>query len=277
MSKLPDKFVNQIVCGNNVEVLAGLPDGCIDLTVTSPPYDNLRTYKGFQFDFEGLAKQLWRVTAEGGVVVWVVADATVQGSETGTSFRQTLRFMDLGFRLHDTMIYAKNSYIPRSSSRYGDMFEYMFIFSKGAPKTFNPIMISCKTFGAKNNRANSNKEVGSAVANRNVVTIVKEKKPEHNIWVMFPSNTPYNHPAIYPKRLAHDHIISWSNPGDIVLDPFSGSGTTAEQANETGRKYLGVDISAEYCKIARDRVSYFADVAAAAETIKSTDFEELLV
>ena len=268
---------NQIICGNNVDVLASFPDDCIDLTVTSPPYDNLRTYKGFNFDFEGVAKELYRVTKTGGVVVWVVGDATINGSETGTSFKQALRFMEIGFRLHDTMIYAKSSYIPRSKARYGDQFEYMFVFSIGAPKTFVPIMVHCKTFGMKNDRSNSNKEIGSAVANRNEVTVVKEKKTDHNIWIMCPANTPYDHPAIYPKRLAHDHIISWSNEGDVVLDPFNGSGTTAKMAKETNRKYIGIDCSEEYCEIARKRLTYDMDITAQAEQLTTDDFNDLII
>ena len=273
--KLPDKFVNQIVCGNNVDVLAGLPDGCIDLTVTSPPYDNLRTYKGFQFDFEGLAKQLWRVTAEGGVVVWVVGDATVQGSETGTSFRQALRFMDLGFRLHDTMIYAKRFFVPLTHNRYEQKFEYMFVFSNGKPKTFNPIYEPCKTAGHVQNYTSS-KETSQSMRRKSEVRHILPTKIRPNFWTISPAGTKYLHPAIFPAELAHDHIVSWSNPGDIVLDPFSGSGTTVEQAKETGINYLGIDVSAEYCKIARDRVNFYADVATQAEELKSTDFEELL-
>lgn len=269
--------LNQIICADNVELLSQFPDECIDLTVTSPPYDNLRTYKGFNFDFEGVANQLYRVTKQGGVVVWVVADATINGSETGTSFKQALYFKEVGFNIHDTMIYAKNSYLYRSSNRYGDQFEYMFVLSKGRPKTFNPIMISCSTFGRKGIRLSSKDDYGAAPRYRGTVIAVKEKKTDHNIWIMCPSNTTYDHPAIFPKQLAHDHIISWSNEGDTVLDPFSGSGTTCEQAKETNRKYIGIDCSEEYCNIARKRLTYDMDIATDAEQLNSQDFEDLIV
>ena len=268
---------NKIICGNNVDVLATFPDDCIDLTVTSPPYDDLRTYKGFNFDFEGVAQQLYRVTKTGGVVVWVVGDATINGSETGTSFKQALRFMEIGFRLHDTMIYAKLDYAPKICKRYGDQFEYMFVLSIGAPRAFHPMMIPCKTYGTFRNRAFSNKESGSAIGNRDEVTAVRKTKVGHNIWMMRHANTQYDHPAIFPEKLARDHIISWSNEGDIVLDPFSGSGTTAKMAKETNRKFIGIDCSEEYCEIARKRLSYDIDIAAQAQQLTTEDFNDLII
>lgn len=250
-----DEYINSIICGDNVEVMRQMPDKCIDLTVTSPPYDNLRTYNGFSFNFEEVAQQLYRITKDGGVVVWVVADATIKGSETGTSFRQALFFMECGFNLHDTMIWEKTNPIPLTHNRYEQHFEYMFVFSKGSPKTFNPIKIPCATKGQIRNRKNSNKEEGSAVRNRNEVTVTKSEKIKGNVWEMPVSNTKYNHPAIFPEQLVQDHIITWSNPGDIVFDPFLGSGTTAKMALLNGRNYCGIDISEEYCDVARRRSS----------------------
>ena len=232
-----------------------LPNECIDLTVTSPPYDNLRTYKGFTWDFESVAKELYRVTKQGGVVVWIVGDATVNGSETGTSFKQALYFKEIGFNLHDTMIWKKTNPIPLTHNRYEQYFEYMFVFSKGSPITFNPIKIPCATKGQSRNRKNSNKEEGSAVRNRNEVTVTKSEKIKGNVWEMPVSNTKYNHPAIFPEQLANDHIVSWSNEGDIVLDPFLGSGTTAKMALLNNRNFIGFEISEEYCEIAEQRIS----------------------
>ena len=251
-----DRFLNQIICGDNVEVMRQMPDKCVDLTVTSPPYDNLRTYNGFSFDFEGIAKELYRITKQGGVVVWIVADATINGSETGTSFRQALHFMDCGFNLHDTMIYAKNSYMPLTHNRYEQQFEYMFVFSKGKPKTFNPIKIKSQTAGTKRNRGGSKaKEMSYAERLRNEKTTVNEYKQAPNIfWYDVGKNDKSIHNAPFPEQLAHDHIISWSNPGDFVFDPFIGSGTTAKMAYLNGRNYCGIDISEEYCEIARRRV-----------------------
>src|SRR5690554_5399491 len=175
--------LNKIYNMDCLEGMKDIPDNTIDLTVTSPPYDNLRTYNGYSFDFEGIAKELYRVTKDGGVVVWVVGDATIKGSETGTSFRQALFFKEIGFNLHDTMIYAKNSYMPLTHRRYEQAFEYMFIFSKGKPKTFNPIMISCKTVGTKRNRGISKaNEKEYAGRKRNEITTVNALKQHPNIF-----------------------------------------------------------------------------------------------
>jgi site-specific DNA-methyltransferase (adenine-specific) len=251
--------INKIYNENCLDTMAKMPDGFVDLTVTSPPYDNLRTYNGYSFDFEAVAKELYRVTKQGGVVVWVVGDATIKGSETGTSFRQALWFKDCGFNLHDTMIYRKINYVPLTHNRYEQEFEYMFVFSKGSPKTFNPIKIPCATKGQIRNRKNSNKEEGSAVRNRNEVTVTKSEKIKGNVWGMPVSNTKYNHPAIFPEQLAQDHIMSWSNEGDLVYDPFMGSGTTAKMAILNKRNWIGSEISQEYCEIAEKRIKELKD------------------
>lgn len=234
-----------------------LPDNSIDLTVTSPPYDNLRDYNGYVFPFEEIAQQLWRVTKPGGVVVWVVADATINGSETGTSFRQALYFMGLGFNLHDTMIYHKEP-PPLSHNRYEQHFEYMFCFSKSCLSKFNPIKIKSKNTGAK--RSGGMRQDGDSITRRNANGYVSKEKIKGNVWHINRSNggtsdlVARTHPAIFPEALARDHIISWSNPGDIVLDPMCGSGTTLKMAVEQGRQYIGIDISQEYVELSQRRV-----------------------
>ncbi len=254
--------INNIYCADSRLALQSLPDDYVDLTVTSPPYDNLRDYtKEFSaqmFDWRGIIKQLYRVTKSGGVVVWVVADATIKGSETGTSFRQALYAMDCGFNLHDTMIYEKKNYIPLTHNRYEQAFEYAFVLSKDKPKTFNPIMKENKTVRKRN--ATSDFSLSSGKKIRKPAT-TKKQSFQNNIWrynvgynVSTKDKDAFNHPAIFPEQLAHDHIISWSNPGDLVLDPFMGSGTVAKMAQETGRKYLGFDLSPEYVEIAKRRV-----------------------
>lgn len=227
------------------------------MTVTSPPYDNLRTYNGFEWDFEGIARELFRVTKDGGVVVWVVGDATVNGSETGTSFRQALYFKEVGFNIHDTMIYKKNKvpvYDPRHH-RYKNDFEYMFIFSKGKPKTFNPIKdVPVKSSG-QITRVQQRLPDGSFRRDR--VIQRGEWQARGVVWEYvtgIEDKIAYEHPAVFPEKLAEDHIVSWSNPGDIVLDPFGGSGTTAKMAILNGRNFISIDISEEYCEIARKRI-----------------------
>ena len=249
-----------LYCGDCAKVMAEhIPDTSIDLTLTSPPYDNLRTYNGYTFDFEAIAAQLWRVTKPGGVVVWVVGDATINGSETGTSFRQALRFMELGFNLHDTMIYEKNGPSYPDAVRYYQVFEYMFVLSKGAPKSVNLISDRENRYlfpwGKKTQRDKD------ALVESKTYYKGKPFGPRFNIWKILggrgfstTDNESYSHSAIFPEALARDHIFSWSNPGDVVLDPMMGSGTTGKMAVVTERRFIGIDISAEYVELARERI-----------------------
>lgn len=224
--------MNKIYNMDCLEGMKKLPNDSIDLTVTSPPYDKLRKYKGFSWDFKSVAKELYRITKPGGVVVWIVSDSTINGSETGTSFKQALFFKEIGFNIYDTMIWLKPSPAAPTESRYYDVFEYMFILSKGRPKTLN-LLCDRKNKSAGNV---SNCETRSGREQRRTLSkkrVVKE----------------------YSRRLANDHILSWSNKGDVVLDPFCGSGTTAKMAMLTGRKFIGFEISAEYCDIAEKRIA----------------------
>ena len=248
---------NQLICGHNVEVLRTFPDECIDLTVTSPPYDNLRDYNGYSFDFEGLAEQLYRVTKKGGVIVWVVGDAVIKGSESGTSFRQALHFKEIGFNLHDTMIYNRQSRFP-NINRYQQLFEYMFVISKGIPNTTN-IVKNIPNVEKPRTRMIKHRDRDGNWIKRKITT--GEYHDRGNIWKykVGGGNTSndkiaFNHPAIFPEKQAEDHIKSWSNEGDIVLDPFVGSGTTAKMAKYNKRKYIGIDISQEYIDIAKQRL-----------------------
>ena len=252
--------VNEVIAGNCAEVMAGWPDDCIDLTVTSPPYDNLRDYEGYTFDFESIATQLWRITKPGGVVVWVVGDAVKDGSETCTSFRQAIHFVELGFSLHDTMLYFAEKPLS-NDNRYQQCFEYMYVFSKGSPAVFNPIVDKAnKWAGSKNfgKRSQRNKS-GELIYGKQ--TEVPRFSRRLNLWkyktgkgYTTKDDFAFEHPAMYPEALARDHILSWSNPGDIVLDPMCGSGTTLKMAKQTGRRFIGIDISENYCAIARKRV-----------------------
>ena len=242
--------------GDCLEVIKSLPDASIDLTVTSPPYDNLRIYNGYSFDFEGIAKELYRVTKDGGVVVWVVGDATINGSETGTSFKQALYFKDIGFNLHDTMIYQKST-PPLTHNRYEQNFEYMFVFSKKKPKTFNGIRVERKYKDTRQNKAfrkNADNSIDYGYSTQNS-TVLKT-----NIWQIFAGGgnsdkLASKHPAPFPEQLAHDHIISWSNEGDTVLDCFLGSGTTGKVAKQLNRQFIGIEISPEYLEISKRRIN----------------------
>lgn len=246
--------MDNIFCMDCMEGMKAIKNDSIDLTVTSPPYDNLRKYKGFKWDFEGVANELFRITKPGGVVVWIVADGCIDGGESGTSFRQALYFQEIGFRIYDTMIWEKPSPQAPTEGRYYDVFEYMFVFSKGKPKTLNLLSDrKNKTVGHK-----ARKETRSCRENRKLKDGFRETKEysrRFNVWNIARGNNKTKHPAVFPLQLAKDHILSWSNPGDVVLDPFSGSGTTAVAAIETQRHYIGFEISKEYFDIAQERIN----------------------
>jgi site-specific DNA-methyltransferase (adenine-specific) len=248
--------INKVYNENCLDTMSRMPDGFIDLTVTSPPYDNLRAYNGYSFDFEAVAKELFRVTKKGGVVVWVVGDATIKGSETGTSFRQALYFKEIGFNLHDTMIWCKDSTAFPSSNRYFQATEYMFILSKGRPGKFNRIKDRKNKYAGATIHGTSRGKNGKTKRKTNSGT-VREYGSRFNYWIQptEKQSKNYGHPAMFPEKLARDHIISWSNKGDLVYDPFMGSGTTAKMAILEERNFIGSEVSEEYCKIIEERIN----------------------
>jgi len=244
---------------NCLETMGRMPDSYIDFVITSPPYDDIRNYNGYKFEFEMIAKELYRVVKEGGVIIWVVADATVNGSETGTSFKQALYFKKIGFSIHDTMIYYKNNPMPQTGNRYHQHFEYMFAFSKGTPKTFNPITEQTKYHGLANmkNRGQN----GSLEYEK--VERTKEKKVG-NVFcysvgggISTKDKIAFQHPAIFPEKLVADQINTWTNENDLVYDPFMGSGTTAKMAQILNRNWIGSEISKEYVEIAEERLNNY--------------------
>lgn len=254
--------INKIYNESNLDTMAKMPNDYIDLTVTSPPYDDLRQYNGYSFEFEKIAKELFRVTKMGGVIVWIVGDAVINGSESGSSFRQALYFMECGFNLHDTMIYKKHSASFPEKARYYQVFEYMFIFSKGKPKSINLIndkknkWAGDSSFGKSSYRQKN----GELVKKERIE--VKEFSVRENVWEVangygFSStdDIAFKHPAIFPEKLAQDHIYSWSNEGDLVYDCFGGSGTVAKMAHKLKRKWILSEISKEYCEIAQKRIN----------------------
>jgi len=245
----------RVIHGDCLEVMRDFAPGSFDAVITSPPYDNLREYGGYSFDFEPTAGQLWRVVKPGGVVVWVVGDATIDGDETGTSFRQALGFKALGFKLLDTMIYRKGGQgATGSNNAYWQDFEYMFVFVKGELATFNPI---CDRRNVTPPRTRLESQ-GHRLANGDTKgDRVIERQPfgrRFNVWQFHEAGTRIDHPAVFPLQLAKDHLRSWTNPDARVLDPFCGSGTTGVACAELGRDFCGIEISEEYCQIARQRI-----------------------
>ena len=250
--------------GDCLERMKEIPDGSVDLTVTSPPYDNLRTYNNTldwgEHVWKPVLRELFRVTKQGGVVVWIVNDATIKGSETGTSFRQALYAKEIGFNLHDTMIWNKGNFtaVGALKTSYCPVFEYMFIFSKKKPKTFNPIKDrKNKRFGDKYHQTVRQADGTTKDGHGKGKKRIAEYGQRHNIWLNYPeqSNTKRCHPAQYPENLVKDHIMTWSNEGDTVLDCFMGSGTTGKMALLNNRKFIGIEKDETYFKIAQDRIA----------------------
>ena len=265
--------VNKTYNESCLETMSKMPDNFIDCTVTSPPYDDIRNYNkkikglsdefnGYSFPFEEIAKELFRVTKKGGVVVWVINDATHKGSETLNSFRQALFFKEVGFRMHDTMIYRKLNPMPNAGKRYQQMFEYMFVLSKGSPKTTN-ISLRERSNKCEDKRTYRKKKFSrnkDGDFNENDY-YVKEMVPDYNIWDFYvgwgnttKDDVAFEHPAIFPEELAKRHIESWTNEGELIYDPFMGSGTTSKMSILSNRNYIGSELSEEYCIIESKRL-----------------------
>jgi site-specific DNA-methyltransferase (adenine-specific) len=248
----------RLIHGDCLIEMAKLPDKSVDLTVTSPPYDKLRTFNGcFVFDFDNIAKELLRVTKDGGVLVWIINDETVNCNETGTSFKQALYFKEIGFNLHDTMIWQKANPIPKTHNkvRYMASFDYMFVLSKGKPKTVNLIREPCIQKQAYTSNASWGREKNGTFKKGNNLSRTNETKIKKNVWVFAIGNKTINHPAVFPEKLAKDHIITWSNKNDLVLDPFMGSGTTGIACHNLDRDFIGIELNKEYFDIATKRIN----------------------
>lgn len=254
----------KLLNGDCLDAMRKIPDESVDLTVTSPPYDNLRTYNGnidqWNFDkFKLIAQEIYRVTKKNGIVVWIVNDATVNGSETGTSFKQALYFMECGFNLHDTMIWQKISPFQHKN-RYIQSFEYMFVFSKGMKKTANLICDRKNKWAGTQIHGTERQADGrtKSLSNKQKSKTVKEFGARLNIWDINPNkNNKTGHPAVFPLQLAKDHILTWSNENDVVLDPFMGSGTTGAACIETNRNFIGIEIDEKYYEIAKELIEKY--------------------
>ena len=259
--------LNKVYLGDSEVLLKELPDEYVDLVVTSPPYDNLRKYNGVgdtwnHEKFKKIANELERVLKPGGIIVWNVNDKTEGGSETGTSFRQALYFMDeCRLRLNDTMIWLKSNPMPQvKQPRYNQVFEYMFVFSKGAPKIFNPIMVPCKCAGQDYD--STCKNMGGENGRTKKHFKINNEKVDDNVWQFAIAQNKSPNPAVYPIELPKRHILSWTNEGDIVLDPFIGSGTTAFAAMELGRNFIGFEMNEEYFNWANEKIEEFSQKSA---------------
>ena len=266
-------IINQVFRGDSSDILSEIEDNSVDMIITSPPYDKLRNYGNTlnswnEEKFKCIATHLSRVLKEGGIIVWNVNDAVENGSRTCTSFRQVLFFVEeCGLKLNDTMIWQKLNPMPQvKQCRYSDCFEYMFVFSKGKPKTFNPIKVPCKSAGKNYN--STGKNIGGENGRRELNYIVNSEKVKNNIWEYGVASNKktmeieidgekieVRHPAVFPIEMVIDHIKSWTNEGDIVLDPFMGSGTVAMASILTNRKYVGIELNEHYHMLCMKNIS----------------------
>lgn len=253
----------KLVHGDCVKKMKNISDGVIDMTITSPPYDNLRTYRNStqwgECMWKMVIQDLFRITKRGGVVVWIVSDATIKGSETGTSFRQVLWAKKIGFNLHDTMIWNKGCFsaVGSLSVRYAPVFEYMFILSKGKPKTFNPIKDRKNIYHGSKISSGTIRQKNGATKPFSKILTIKEFGQRFNIWKQSPQKQKGKnvHPAPFPEKLIYDHIITWSNEKDLILDPFMGSGTAGKVAKQLNRNFIGIEINFEYFRMAKNRLN----------------------
>jgi len=259
------RYLNRIIKGSSDKVLSKFEDNTIDLVITSPPYDDLRDYtqeEAWNFKiFQKITKQLFRVMKKGGVVVWVVGDKVEKGKKSLTSFKQALYFQEIGFNMFDVIIYEKSGSGPPHKSRYFNTFEYMFILSKGLPKTINILKDKKNKWAGVSTYSNVTRREKDGTLTDKGKKVVNEFGTRTNIWKYNNGNgftakdkIAYHHPAIFPEKLAEDHILAWSNEGDIILDPFGGSGTVAKKAIELNRQWIHIDISKEYCDITKKRI-----------------------
>lgn len=265
MNKNLEAYIDKITCGDSACILKELPAGSVDCVITSPPYDDLRDYKGFSFAFNDIAKELYRVLKQGGVIVWIVGDAVIKGSESLTSFKQAIYFQEIGFNVHDTMIYQKNNFSNPSKNRYHQIFEFMFVFSKGNPKTFNPIIDRKNVYAGYSAFGENTTRKKDGTFSSQPKRVIEEFGMRYNIWK---GNTAgqenmckhLSHPAMFPLWLAKDHILSWTNETDIVLDPFCGGGTTGVACKELNRRFIGIEIEQTYCEMAQERIKTNANL-----------------
>jgi site-specific DNA-methyltransferase (adenine-specific) len=261
MNHIDPKLINQILCTDCVAGMQQLPDCCIPLTVTSPPYDDLRTYGGHTFDFEAVAGELWRITMNGGIVVWVVGEQVKKGTETGTAARQKLHFMDLGFRCSTMIMVTSRVRFPQRG-RYPSVFDYAFVLTKGRPRHFHAICDKKNKYVGEKFRWKLRERDGRIVKREHCHDkYVGVFGSRMNVWfyhVGYMKTTTdkdaYGHPALMPEKMAEDFIISFSRPGDLILDPFSGAGTTSKMAMLNGRRYLGMEICENYASDSRKRL-----------------------
>ena len=256
--------INKIYTENCLDTMARMEDNFIDLTVTSPPYDGLRTYNGYSFDFESVAKELFRITKDGGVVVWIVGDATIKGNKSLTSFKQSIFFQDLGLNIFDVIIYEKSGTGPPHPNRYFNAFEYMFIISKGIPSKINILKDKPNKWAGHSTFGNVTRRESDGTLTNKGKKIINEFGARTNIWrynngkgFATKDKIAHEHPAMFPEQLANDHILSWSNENDLVYDPFMGSGTTAKMAILNNRNYIGSEISKDYVEIANKRLTTY--------------------
>ncbi len=256
--KLP---LNKIICGDCVEVLKSIPDNSIDLVVTSPPYDGIRKYNGFSFNLHSTGKELFRVLKDGGIIAMVIQDQTKNFGKSLTSFKTIIDWCEnVGFKLFETIIYKKHGAEGAWwTKRFRVDHEYIPIFLKGErPAYFNkePLKIPSKHGGKTMTGCATRLTNGKTLKSKRV--FINPMKCRGTLWDYTTcgdgTRLKHQHPATFPDKIPVDFIRCFCPKNGIVLDPFIGSGTTALAAIQLNRNYIGIDISKEYCELAKKRI-----------------------
>lgn len=273
-------WVDKVHCMECVEGMEMLPDDCVDLVVTSPPYDAVRKYNGFAFDLHQTGAQIHRVLKDGGIAAMVIQDQTKDFGKSLTSFRTIIDWCDsFGFKLFECVIYRKNgSEGAWWKHRFRVDHEYIPLFLKGdRPAYFDkqPLRVPSK-HGGKVMSGSGNRRTDGAT-NGTVRREINATKCRGTIWnyLMAGDKNPLKrkHPAVFPDAIPSDLIQCFCPPGGIVLDPFIGSGSTAVQALKHERHFIGFDISQEYCDLCNQRLEKDVETATLFESVSASDIK----
>lgn len=277
---------SRILCGDAVDQLSTLSESTVDCTVTSPPYYRQRDYAGAgdqigQEETPGqyvdrlvaVFSQVRRVLKETGSLWLVIGDKYVKGGQLGMPWRLALALMEDGWTLRSDIIWHKPNAMPSPvKSRPTTDHEYVFFFTKSKEYFYNadairePHVTFTENSRMRGGRNHFGKRDGTPEAGKNGGDNNLHKgrwdqafhpkgRNKRTVWSVPLSKFREAHFAVFPESLVETCVLAGCPAGGVVLDPFLGSGTTALVANRLGRLAIGIDCVAEYCDIARRRIS----------------------
>ena len=265
-------FMNQILKGDCESVLKNLPDNCVDLIFTSPPYADQRsqTYGGIKPDdyvhwFIPKAAEFFRILKPTGTFVLNIKERVVKGERHTYVIELILEMRKQGWLWTEEFIWhKKNSYPGKWPNRFRDNWERLLQFNK--QRKFNmyqeAVMVPVGDWAkdrlsnlSETDKLRDESKVGSGFG-KNISNWVGRKKVyPNNVLHMATECSNRNHSAVFPLDLPSWFIKLFTESGDVVLDPFVGSGTTAVASIQLGRNYIGIDNKLEYVEISRERIA----------------------